>query len=89
MLHKIATTQFLTITRINSFESTCQEERGCMVENIAKHNHKGKLVDSMQICHKLTTNNLCRMLFHTCYETSKEFIGIDFDEIFKFVAKLI
>jgi flavonoid 3'-monooxygenase len=45
LLHKIATTQFLTIARINNFESTCQEELGCTVENIAKHNHKRKLVD--------------------------------------------
>jgi flavonoid 3'-monooxygenase len=89
LLHKIATTQFLTIARINNFESTYQEELGCIVENIAKHNHKRKLVDSRQICHKLTTNNLCQILFHTHCETSKEFIGIDFDEIFKFVAKLI
>jgi len=89
LLRKIAATQLLTVARINSFEPRRQEELGCMVESIAKHNEGGKVVNMRQIFHELTTNNLCRMLFGTRCETSKEFIGTDFDDFFKSVARLI
>ncbi len=42
-----------------------------------------------QICHELTTNSFCRILFSTRCETSKEFIETDFDDFFKYVENLI
>ncbi|CAK9260332.1 unnamed protein product [Sphagnum jensenii] len=89
LLRKIAATQLLSGARINSFEPLRQEDLGCMVESIAKHSKGGKLVNVRQICHELTTNNLCRMLFGTRCETSKEFIGTNFDDFFKSVEKMI
>ncbi len=42
-----------------------------------------------EIFHELITNNICRMLFGTRCETTKEFTGTDFDEFFNSVSKLI
>jgi ribosomal protein L17 len=89
LLRKIATTELLTIARINSFEPRRQEELGCMVEKIVEHNQGRKLVNMREIFHELITNNICRMLFGTRCETTKEFTGTDFDEFFNCVSNLI
>jgi len=89
LLRKIATTELLTIARINSFEPRRQEELGCMVEKIVEHSQGGKLVDMKQIFHELITNNICRMLFGTRCETTKGFTGTDVDEFFNSVSNLI
>ncbi|CAK9200578.1 unnamed protein product [Sphagnum troendelagicum] len=89
LLCKIATTELLTIARINIFEPRRQEELGCMVEKIVAHNQGRKLVNMRQIFRELIMNNICRMLFGTRCETTKEITRTDFDEFFNSVSKLI
>ncbi|CAM6060926.1 unnamed protein product, partial [Sphagnum tenellum] len=88
LLRKICATELLTQARLKTFEYGRQEEVARMVEKIAKYSEEGKVMKLRPIFHKLTSNNICRMLFGKYHEKSNCFLKKEFDNLVDCVIEM-